>query len=150
MQNLKYILFLFLLIGCKSTENTKNNQIDTSLVKTETTENTIKVQQLTLDEFEITFHTADPKKPVTFTDEKGNTQKFENIKKATLKKKTEQKKDSAVSDKKAATEKATDNSIIDETNKSISDANNYKGIAISFAIIIVVLGLVYLVYKFKK
>jgi preprotein translocase subunit SecF len=144
------IFLLLLFLGCKSTQEVKKNQLDISKEKIEAIENKIKVTQLTLDEFEITFHTADPKKPVTFTDEKGNTQKFENVKKATLKKKSEQKKDSTVSEKKAVAEKETDNSIIDETNKTVSDAVQYKGMLVAIAFIFLFLLVIYLVYKFKK
>lgn len=150
VKNLTYIAILILYIGCKSTKTTTNNQLDLSKEVVEKKENTIRVNQLTLDEFEITFHTANPKEEVIITDEKGNTKKFKNIKKATLKKKTEQKKDSVISEKKAVSKKLVDKSKIKETGESISDAVQYKWIGISLAVIVFCIAVIWLVRKLKK
>jgi septum formation inhibitor MinC len=149
MKKLLYILILG-FFACKSTKTATNNSLDISKEKIESIENNIKVTQLALDEFEITFHTADPKKEVVITDEKGNTKKFQNIKKATLKKKSEQKKDSVVKNNLTTEKKETDKSTIKEQTESISDANNYKWIFISSAILGICILIIYLVFTFKK
>ena len=149
-KSILYSIIILMIFSCKSTENTKNNQLDTTTVKAEDITNKVQVTQITLDEFEITLHTADKKKPVYFTDEKGNKKTFENVKKINLKKKSEIKKDSTVSNQSQKKETIIDKSKIKETAKSISDTNNYKWIFISIAII-VGFGLIgYLVFKFKK
>jgi hypothetical protein len=149
MKKLLYILILG-FFACKSTKTSTNNSLDITKETVENTENTIKVNQLTLDEFEITFHTADPKQEVIITDENGKTKKFQNIKKATLKKKSEQKKDSVVKNNFTTEKKETDKSTIKEKTESISDANNYKWIFISVAILGICILIIYLVFKFKK
>jgi len=149
---MKKILYILILgfFACKSTKTATNNQLDITKETVENTENTIKVNQLTLDEFEITFHTADTKQEVIITDENGKTKKFQNIKKATLKKKSEEKKDSVIEQKKEVQQKETDKSTIKEQTESISDANNYKWIFISIAILGICILIIYLVFKFKK
>lgn len=149
---MKKIIYLLLIgfFACKSTKTNTNNQLDITKEALEKTENTITVSQLTLDDFEITFHTADPKEEVVITDEKGNTKKFQNIKKGTLKKKSEQKKDSSATQKKTVAEKLVDKSKIKETGESISDAVQYKWIGISLAVIVFCIAVIWLVRKFKK
>ena len=146
-------LMLFVIIiffGCKSTENTKNNQLDVSKIKTETIDKEIKVSQISLNEFEITLHTANPKEKVSITDEKGNKKTFENIKKINLKKKSEIKKDSVSSDKSNLHQKETDNSTINEDFKKTSGSNDAKGIAIALACIIGFATIIFLVVKYKR
>ena len=150
LQNKSYIfLCLFFFISCKSTKTATNNQIDISKEKIETSEKNITVSQLSLDEYEITFHTADEKLPVKITNEKGNTQKFENVKKATLKKKTEQKKDSVIKNNLTTEIKEKDNSKIIENTESVSDAKNFKGIFGYSALIIICLTVIFLIIRFR-
>ena len=133
----KLLLILIIFSACKSTKQTKNNQLDTKIVKTENTNNQIQVKQIDLNEFEITFHTANPKEKTSFTDEKGNTKTFQNVKKVNLKKKQKVTKDSVVSNQSNKKAVEIDNSKIAETTKSVSDTNNYKWIFIALAIIAV-------------
>lgn len=149
IKNLTYIAILLFLISCKSTKTNTNNQLDISKETVEKQEKSIKVNQIALNEFEITFHTADPKEEVVITDEKGNTQKFKNVKSATLKTQTEQKKDSTASGKKESSEKETDNSKIKESAKSVSDASNFKGIFGYAALIVICLTVVFLIIRFR-
>lgn len=147
---LALIVLIGFIISCKSTKTSTNNQLNISKETVEKTENTIRVNQISLDEFELTFHTADPLKPVKISDGKGNTQKFENVKKATLKKKTAQKKDSTVKENKTVQKKEVDKSIIKEKTQSVSDTVQYKWISISIAVLGICILIIYLVRKFKK
>jgi septum formation inhibitor MinC len=149
MKKIIYILILGFL-ACKTTKTSTNNSLDITKETVENKENTIKVNQLTLDEFEITFHTADLKKEVIIKDENGKTKKFQNIKKATLKKKSEEKKNSVVQNNLTTEKKLTDKSTIKEKTESISDSNNYKWIFISVAILGICILIIYLVFKLKK
>lgn len=149
MKNLIYILILF-LFSCKSTSEVKKNQLDITAVKTANIENVVNLSTINFSENEIIIHTADPKLPTIITDKKGNTQKFENVKKVTIKKKTEQKKDSASTQKKATAAIFKDDSKIDEASESVSDTKDFKGIAFYVALSLFFILVIYLVYKFKK
>jgi preprotein translocase subunit SecF len=149
MKKIIYILILG-FFACKSTKTNTNNQLDISKETIEKKETRIKVKQIDLNDYEITFHTANNKLPVKITDKKGNTQTFTNVKKATLKQKTEQKKDSVVNQNFTTEKKETDNSKIKESAESVSDANNYKWMLISLAILGICILIIYLVFKFKK
>lgn len=149
MKNFIYIAFILFLFSCKSTKTNTNNQLDISKQVIEKEEKSIKVSQLTLDDFEITFHTADKKLPVKITDEKGNTQTFENVKKATLKKKSEIKKDSTVKENKTVQKKETDNSTIKGSTESVSDAKNFKSIFGYSAIITICITFIFMIIRFR-
>ena len=148
MKKLIYILLIG-FFACKSTKTNTNNQLDITKEAVEKTENTITVSQLSLDDFEITFHTANEKLPVKITDATGNTQKFENVKSATLKKKTAQKKDSVIKENNTVREKLIDKSKIKEVKESVSDSKNVKSIFSYLLWMVVLIALIYLVYKFK-
>lgn len=150
MKKFIYIAILFLfLFSCKSTKTATNNQIDTSKKTVEKKEAKVKVTQLSLGEFEITFHTADPKEEVVITDEKGNTKKFQNVKKATLKKKIQQKKDSTVKKNKTVQKKEVDKSTIKKKAESVSDVKNFKGIFGYGALIVICLTIIFLIIRFR-
>jgi hypothetical protein len=153
--NLKTKLFFFtiillLVVGCKSVENSKKNKNDISEIKTEVSKNKIQLSKIDLDSKEITFIVADPKEETVFTDEKGKTQTFKNVKEVKISNKKEIKKDSIVASDKKTSEKKDDKSIINETAKSTSDAKNLKGMFFYSAIISLCILAVYLVFKFKK
>lgn len=145
-----YLLFLLLIFACKSSKSYTDNQLDISKEKIEKSDKEVKVSQLDLNTYEITFHTADPKEEVVITDEKGNTKKFSNVKSATLTKKTEQKKDSTAAEKKESTEKETDKSKIKGEKEVVSDAIQYKWIGLFLVIIVVCITVIWLINKFKK
>jgi preprotein translocase subunit SecF len=148
MKKLLYILILG-FFACKSTKTNTNNQLDISKETIEKKETRIKVKQIDLNDYEITFHTANEKLPVKITDKKGNTQTFTNVKKATLKQKTEQKKDSVVNQNFTTDKKETDNSKIKESEESVSDAKNFKGIFGYAALIVICLTAVFLIIRFR-
>ncbi|WP_341221060.1 hypothetical protein [Polaribacter atrinae] len=150
MKNISYIILVLFLVGCKSVQSTKNNQIDTTSESINKTENIFKTSEVDLSLSEVVLIPSDPLKPTTFTDSNGNKQTFENVKEIKLTKKKEVKKDTVVKKKADNYEKKTDNLTIAETAESISDANNYKVIAISIAVIAICLLIIYLVFKFKK
>ncbi|PQB08026.1 hypothetical protein BST83_13345 [Polaribacter filamentus] len=133
MKNYLQIVLIVLLIGCKSTQQTKNNQLDVTSVKNEKKENTFQLSQVDLNSKEIVLLTADPKKPTTITDANGHQQKFQNVKSITIKSVKNKKKDSLVSNKIESSENSIDKSKIKETASSISDTVQYKGIFIAIA-----------------
>tara|TARA_R110001606_G_scaffold367726_1_gene523320 strand:- start:189 stop:668 length:480 start_codon:yes stop_codon:yes gene_type:complete len=150
MKNFTYIAILFLfLFSCKSTKTATNNQLDISKETIKKKETKVKVTQLSLNEYDLTLHSANPKKPVKITDEKGNTQTFDNVSKINLKKKTEEKKDSTVKGNLTVAEKETDNSTIIENTESVSDAKNFKGIFGYSALIIICLTVIFLIIRFR-
>jgi ATP-dependent Zn protease len=153
--NLKTKLFFFtiillLVVGCKSVENSKKNKNDISEIKTEVSKNKIQLSKIDLDSKEITFIVADPKEETVFTDEKGKTQTFKNVKEVKISNKKEIKKDSIVDSDKKTSENKTDKSIINETAKSTSDAKNFKGMFFYSFLIVLIIFISYLIYKFKK
>jgi hypothetical protein len=149
MKKFIYITIVLLLFSCKSTKTNTNNQLDITSVKTANVENVVNLSTIDFSENEIIIHTADKNKPTIITDKKGNTQKFENVKKVTIKKKTEQKKDSASTQKKDTAEKVIDKSKIDEASESVSDAKNFKGIFGYIALIIFCLTIIFLIIRFR-
>lgn len=149
MKNLLYIFIVF-LFSCKSTSDVKKNQLDIIAVKTANIENVVNLSTIDFSENEIIIHTADPKQPTIITDKKGNTQKFENVKKVTIKNKTEEKKDSTSTQKTATAEKVIDQSKINEASESVSDTKDFKGIAFYGALSLFFILVIYLVFKFKK
>jgi ATP-dependent Zn protease len=150
MKTVLKLLMIVFLFSCKSTESTKKNQLDISETKTEVSKNKIQLSQIDLDSKEITFIVADPKEETTFTDEKGKTQTFKNVKEVKISNKKEIKKDSIVDSDKKTSENKTDKSIIDETAKSTSDAKNFKGMFFYSFLIVLIIFISYLIYKFKK
>ncbi|TXD47323.1 hypothetical protein [Polaribacter sp. IC073] len=150
MKNIIYILLLFLLVGCKSTKEVKNNKLDIISSKKNSITNIVENEQLQLDTSELTLFVADPKKPITVTDEKGNKKKYENVEKLNIKKKNEAKTTNKIADKEDSEEKLEDNSTINEKGEAISDTNNFKGIAIAIAFVVGFALIGYLVFKFKR
>jgi hypothetical protein len=150
MKTVLKLLMIVFIISCKSTESTKKNQLDISETKTEASKNKIQLSKIDLDSKEITFIVADPKEETVFTDEKGKTQTFKNVKEVKISNKKEIKKDSIVADEKNLSENKTDKSIINENAKSTSDAKNFKGMFFYSFLIVLIIFIGYLVYKFKK
>lgn len=150
MKKIISVLLIVIWFGCKSVKIKTDNVIDVTTEEVLNSDKKVVLKKLSLNDYEITFHTADPKQVVEITDESGNVQKFKNVKKATLKKKVENKQDSTVVENKQQEKKKVDKSIIKEKTESISDAVQYKWIGISLAIIAVSGLIIYLVSKFKK
>jgi uncharacterized protein YrzB (UPF0473 family) len=144
------LLMIVFLISCKSTESTKKNQLDISEAKTEFSKNKIQLSKIDLDSREITFIVADPKEETTFTDEKGKTQTFKNVSSVKISNKKEIKKDSIVASDKKKSEKKDDKSIINETAIATSDAKNFKAMFFYSFLIVLIIFIGYLIYKFKK
>ncbi len=147
---MRLLLFLLILLSCKSTESTTNNKIDLDRKKIDKTVTVQKLDMVSFSFDEITVVSHNPKLETSITDSNGITKTFKNVKTITIKK---QKKDSIVRSnevKKDINEHLKDKSIIRTKDKSVSDANNYKWIFISIAFIFLFVLIAYLVFKFKK
>ena len=144
------VIIILLLVSCKSTKTTKDNDLD--VFKTEIDKST-KVIELDRVEFsfdEITIVSANPNKETTITDSKGVTKTFKNIKSVTIKRQKESKETRKEDEKKDVDKVLIDKSKIKETTESISDAVQYKWILISIASIVLFILIGYLVFKFKR
>ena len=150
MKKITLIILLSISFACKSTQSTKKNKLDVVTVQSENLQQEIKLEQLTLSDFEINLKTADPKKPVTITDKKGNQQTFENVASVQLKKKKETATAATKKEAKESNKKTIDNSTINEAEESVSDTNNYKWIFMALACIFGFVFFGYLIFKFKK
>ena len=149
---LKHFIYivLILFVSCKSTKSTTDNKLDVSHTKINKTVEVVKLATIDYSLDEIIIIPNNPKQETTITDSKGNTRAFKNVKSISIKKQKESVKHEDREIKNDTKDVLIDKSIIKESEESISDAKNFKSMFMYTAVIFIVCGVCYLVFKFKR
>lgn len=143
-------IILILLVSCKSTKSTTDNKLDISHTKIDKTVEVVKLATIEYSLDEIIIIPNDPKQETVITDNKGNTRAFKNVKSISIKKQKESIKHEDREVKNDIKDVLIDKSIIKETSEVVSDWVQIKKILLYIFGIAFIVGVCYLVFKFKR